>query len=306
MDTDHLSWVIHTRKQTAQYLMMRSNIMKNHALVVHALDGIIPHGGAADKKSAEVHSHPLGKPRSTTLSKYLDVKINEFVAKVLDTSTATSLHERCLLCDKFRNKAGKNGKLKTSVFKLLARLHSDCTKKCLSHLKMKMSEPSEQPKVKKIAKVSPVDSVTINKNIELTDDFRKRNAKRINFGVSPLPWNYCKEAEPSEKRIRISGVSIPDWRQPDAQSSTSPSWTKVVTKKRSAKQRRKMKLDLISELEHKCEVLDSQIQKAKRAASDPNTGEVRNLDVLPGLKKSKREIVEKLLTLRPKVSRKQN
>jgi hypothetical protein len=294
--------LIHTRKQTSQYLMMRSSIMKNHALVAHALDGIVPHGGAGDKKSDVAHSHPLGKPRQGKLSKYLDVKIQEYLAKISDATTATSLHERCLLCDRFRHKAGKNGKLKTSVFKLLARLHSDSTKKCLGHMKMKMSSLSDAPREKSVT-ATPKTPVEMAKYAERLSDFNRENKRRSMFGAPLLEWTEAEVVEPSVKRIRISGVSIPDWRQPDAHSSTDSSWVKVGTKKRSAKQRRKMKLQLISELEQRCEVLDSQIQKLKRTASDPNVGREAHLSALPGLKKSKREIVEKLTALRPKLSR---
>jgi len=319
LDIDHLCWVMHTRKQSEQYLKARSTLMKNHALTAHALDGLIKHGEKLDKKSSVVHSHPMGKPRLTKLAKYLDTKIQEYVATLPGTTKATSLHENCLICQKFINKAGKNGKLKTTDFKLIARLHSDNTKTSLSHLKVKMSSrtvvPMEHGPIEHLDKICqnipPIPRPAV-------DPFLARIAERFDttFG-EPAPAGQLNGIEtfaPS-KRLKVSCTSKPNHTGysilgptiPEALRSTGSQWTKVIGK-RSSKQRRKAKLELIARLEHDCDVLDSEIMAVKRKASNPgiiDTAAVRliALQNLPGLKNRKREIVAKLVTLRRKVSR---
>lgn len=261
-------------------------------------------------------SHPLGKPRHNKIGKYLDAQIQKFVTTVSDATTATGLHEDCSICDKFMHKAGKSGKLKTSVFKLLVRLHSDCTKKCLSHLKMKLSMVTVAP-VKLKGPYRPqaivsdiytdVTEVKAGSSEDLCYNRDKKNAARAAVGMPPLP-EAMSVPQPVAKRRRISGTSIPLHSEPEASSTDSP-WVKVTSGKRSSKQRRKMKLDLISTLEQECEVLDSKMQLAKRKASDPGLlcSESSRLDVLrdlPGLKKRKRELVDRLKILRPMSSRK--
>jgi len=257
--------------------------MRTNPLAVNTLDGIVAHRGSDERKSEVVRSHPLGKPKNGILSKYLGAKVQQYCATITDATRSTSLHDKCALCVPFASKAGKNGKLKTSVFKTLAKLHSSSTKTCLSHLKMKLS-----------------------KNASTTETHNKEGEVEVPGPIVAAPEVQGSEPPQKKSRLCFADISVDYVETRATEIAPTQKWIKV-SRKRSVKQRRQKKLLAISELEQQCESLDSQIMAAKRGASDPLCSESKRAGILaplPRLKQSKLELVKRLAVLRPTVSRK--